>query len=226
MNDGVKLRAALWPGLFAVGFSIGFMLGNATAQALRPLDHEPRTPLAHHGARPHDEVVGIAHPTCPPCDDGEGAKLEARLRWMEVAIDIQRAALMGSEPVVPPTVPKRYLPGEVEKAVQGILDHCEGVDPDSVFLDCSEFPCIAFQLLASEPGPASPRLSACPGWDYETMNGGFIFTEEVGELAWSTIDPLGWYDASLAPSLEKRRTYRVELGIEMAQEQLRLEFDF
>lgn len=154
-------------------------------------------------------------PECERCGSGEIAR--RRLALAERMLEWERRSLVG-DPIEPPNdIPWEYQPATVEAAFNDVLGACDGIDSDLVTLDCSEFPCIAFQFLPARDANDLHSVFSCPTWPYSTSMSG-ISLVPGGELRYATIDPGEWSDKGGEADIHKRLRYRVELGEDVASE--------
>lgn len=212
MGSDISLQRLILAG--SVGFGVGFATGWWTVPT-EPSAGTPQGQPAFLGdpmKRTVSERPYSATADCVPCSNQE--ELEARLDRVGQAMEAQRSSVVGEAPAIPPSAWPDYLPDVVEDRLPEIIDRCSGIDSASLLIDCEEFPCLVFQLAPT----ASPPLRDCPEWPYESSHAGITLRDNA-QIAWTAVAPTGWYDPAEGSDFIKRLTYRVELGIEMIDEQ-------
>ncbi len=202
------MKRVLIASIAALALAFGFVLGRASA----PHPELPTADTPEPTDRTVVQRVEVAAGT--DCED-ELAALQQRLELAEGIIDAQITAQVGTPQPFPDELEPQYREDGFEAAVLEALEDCPEAGIELAFVDCAEFPCMAFFSQPSgryNHGVAT--LRNCESWRASfdgggQANGNFMTDKGVMEYSLASPRPSGtrWDDDAGA-----RWTYRMEEG--------------
>jgi hypothetical protein len=123
------------------------------------------------------------------------AECEQRLEFASNVIGKQMEERTGTPVPFPDDLPTQYTAEEFETAVREALAECKTPGLELAYVDCSEFPCMAFfSQPAKSYNHGVYELRECEGWSRRFESGGganssFMTDEGVAEYSMMSVSP-------------------------------------
>jgi hypothetical protein len=174
-------------------------------------DHSVRTSV---GLGALDETVDAGFDEAPSCQDRLTAALDREARAIVEEKYCFRRDEWTSVPF-PIGLAPQYRSEGFEKALNAVLRECPEAGLDLAYLDCGEFPCMAFFTQhARTYSEGTRRLFDCDSWErtfYGEYQQSSFFMIGTSRMEYSVIAPL---PAGIVPdsNMEERRFDRVRDG--------------